>query len=100
VTQTRPNKSVEWFDPRTSHLVSDDFRQHMLENYLSNGKHLGVESSESEDGLKLILVSRWDSAESFLAWKADPKCADFFTAQLNYFDDTLITKSVEIEEDV
>jgi hypothetical protein len=100
VTQTRPSKDIEWFDPRTSHLVSNDFRRHMLETYISTGKQLGVESVESADGLKLTLVSEWDSADSFHAWKADPACAEFFTAQLNYFDDTGITKSVEIEGDV
>jgi hypothetical protein len=100
VTQTRPSKDIEWFDPRTSHLVSHDFRRHMLENYIAVGKQLTLNSVESDDGLKLTLVSEWDSAESFRAWKADPACAGFFTAQLNYFDDNGITKSVEIEEDV
>ena len=71
IKHTRPSQSVEFFNPKTSTLVSDETRAHIRNNYVVTGKIVNSEESISPDGLDLTIAVVYQDEATYDAWKSD-----------------------------
>lgn len=95
ITHTRPNTSVEFFNPKTSTLLTDATKIHIMNNYITPGKLIHSEESVSEDGLVHTLTATYQSEEVYQAWRTDPIINnDFFGVGEKYSEDNGIVAAV------
>ncbi len=81
--QTRPNENVNFFMPSNDPTLTNEFKKHMLDTYLTTGKLISFE--HTINGLELIATLMWDSEASFEQWKNDPVVVgEFFAAEEAY----------------
>jgi hypothetical protein len=101
VKHTRPNTSVEFFNPKNSSLVSDETRLHIRNNYIVTGKIVHSEEVISEDGLSMTITAIFQNEATYNEWMNDT----IITEQLrgvgnSYREANGISSVIESEETI
>jgi hypothetical protein len=68
---TRPNTSVEFFNPKTSTLISDELKNYIGKNYMVTGKLVHSEETISENGLDLNLTAIYQDEATYNEFRND-----------------------------
>ena len=82
---TRPSTGVEFFNHKTSPLISPETGAYIRENYIITGKIVHSEESLSENGLELTVTSIYQDEATYNEWKNDSTIAEQFYAVSNSY---------------
>ena len=98
---TRPNTSVEFFNPKTSTLVTDEVKNYIGKNYIVTGKLVHSEETLSENGLDLNLTAIYQDEASCNEFKNDTTIIEqFFAIGTAYREANGITSVIESAESI
>jgi hypothetical protein len=92
--QSRPNTSVEFYDPANSTTLDRNVLKYVFQNYIVTGKHIDVTKTVSEDGLTQTITVLWESQEAETEFTNDPNTAPIFEDGQNYRTANNITLEV------
>lgn len=71
IKHTRPNTNVDFFNPKTSPLITAEAKMYIRDTYMLTGKIIHTEDALSEDGLTLTLTSMYPDEATYNQWKSD-----------------------------
>jgi hypothetical protein len=98
---TRPSTSVEFFNPKTSTLVSDETKLYIRDNFILTGKIIHSEESLSEDGLEMTIMVIYPDEASFNEWKDDAIIDEkIYQVASEYSKENGITSGIVVKEEI